>query len=1090
VTLSRSRRLAIAAALALGLSGVAATASGATGADPAKPVDTVKQRQLHSDARAFSNPVTQAKGARQAWFVQFRGQGAADAAQRAGGSARGVAAARSRTAQVRSVAARVLASARSADPKASSMFTVSNAIPGVGLMLDTAGVGAVTANPDVVKVSRIVPKTANNSNVAQLVRAMNVWRFSGTGEGVTVGIIDSGLDYTHADFGGRGTKAAYEAAHAQETSPAWLTSLPKKAKQKLAGGYDFVGDDYDANPNNVTYQPIPHPDNNPLDCADNGHGTHVAGTVAGYGVTKAGKTLKPKKLPKLNKKKLNGLRIGPGMAPRAQLFPLRVFGCAGSTDVVIPALDRALDPNGDGRFDDHLDILNLSLGADYAPADDPENAVIDELTAHGVLSVIAAGNNNDLTDTLGSPGNAESALTVASSVDSYQLRDGLKVNGPANVAGIAPGQMSAAYDWPNNGPSHAPVTGNVVTLSAANPDGCDPLTGADATAANGKVVWLTWDSNDATRRCGSAGRSANVKAKGAIGALFAGDLEPFAAGITGDTQIPVFQLTKAATAKLAPAAAAGTLNVTFDGALATSVPTYTKELTDTLSGFSSRGTHGSTSVVKPDVTAPGDTLTSAGVGTGNGPLVESGTSMATPTTAGVAALVKAAHPKWSPLKVKTTIMNTARHDLFTGQGRTGHRYGPARVGAGRIDAKGAVKNKVLAYVEGPHNPVSASFGVVEAPINGGAVTRTKQVTVTNYGKKSSKVTVSYEAINTQPGVSYSVSPSSVTVKPKKSKTVTVTMTVNPTALRRTIDPTMAVEQDNIFYGGTEPRQFVPDASGRLLVKPKGKPANRVPVYGSAKPTSATTASLSGSNLVISGQGVDTGGSTAADYHSQLSVLQLGATSPMLPTCEGDPADGCVSGVTDRSMDLQYVGAGSTNGTDGLLYFGISTYGDWASVGTNVIPFVDYSTDADAAFEFETYVQTIEGTDLLYAWTVNLANGHLVDLEPVNFAFADTDTNVFDNNVMIFGAFKGLLGVPTTGTLPITYQVGTVGWFSNLDETGVISYNAGTPTLGTSSPLYDDKGGTSIPLSGSGAADALVLHLHGKKGARAEVVHRP
>jgi subtilisin family serine protease len=1084
-------RLAVLTVLALGSTTAGVAASAAAGPDPAKPVGIAKQRTLHKDARSFTNPVTQAKGARQAWFVQFAGQGAADAAQRAGGSARGAAAARSRAAQVRSVSARVLTAARAADSKASSLFTVSNAIPGAGMMLDTAAVKAVVGNPNVVKVSRIVPKTAENSNVVQLVKALKTWKFSGNiGGGVTVGVIDTGLDYTHADFGGRGTAAAYDAAHAQETSPTWRQGLPKKGQKKVVGGYDFAGDDYQADPNSPAYQPIPHPDNNPLDC--NGHGTHVAGTAAGYGVTAGGKTLKPKKLTKLTGKKLQKMIVGPGMAPGASIFALRVFGCEGSTDVVIPALDRALDPNGDGFFDDHLDIVNMSLGSDYGPVDDPENAVVDELTRHGVLSVISMGNNGDLTDTGGSPGNAVSSLAAASSVDSYQLRDGLKVNGPAGVAGISPGQFSIAYDWPNNGPTHAPVTGTVVALSEpGNDDGCDPLSPADAAAVAGKVAWLTWDSNDATRECGSAGRSANVRAAGAIGAVFTGDVEPFAAGITGDAVIPVFQLTKDATAKLAPAVPTGTLNVTFDGGLAHTVPTYNNALTDTISGFTSRGPHGSIGVVKPDVAAVGDTVASAGVGTGNDVLVESGTSMAAPTTTGVAALVKAAHPKWSPLKVKTAIMNTARHDLFKGQGRTGPRYAPARVGAGRIDAAGAVKTKLLAYVSGANNPVSASFGVVEAPINGGTVTRTRQLTIRNLGKKTAKVSVSYEAINNQPGVSYSVSPSKVSIKSKRKKKVTVTMTVNPTALRRTIDPTMNAIQDNVFYADTEPRQFVPDASGRLLVKPKGKAPNRVPVYGSAKPTSKTTASLSGSNLVLAGNGVATGGTSSADYNSIVSVLQLGETSPQLPACtNGEPDDGCVAGPTDRSMDLQYVGAGSTNDTDvtdGTIYFGISTYGDWSSIGTSVIPFVDYSIGPD---DFETYVQIIDGTDLLYAWTVDLNANTLVDLQPVNFLFADTDSNVFDTNVITFGAFKANLGVAGTGSLPITYQAGTVGPFSFLDQTGVISYDAGTPTLGTGAELFDDQGGRSIALTGSGPAQALVLHLHGAKGARAEVVNRP
>ena len=74
---------------------------------------------------------------------------------------------------------------------------------------------------------------------------------------------------------------------------------------------------------------------------------------------------------------------------------------------------------------------------------------------------------------------------------------------------------------------------------------------------------LTFYNDDATRRCGSAGRAANVKNAGAIGAIFTSGLNVFGAGITGDADIPVFQLPKSETDKLQPAVTAGTLNVTF-----------------------------------------------------------------------------------------------------------------------------------------------------------------------------------------------------------------------------------------------------------------------------------------------------------------------------------------------------------------------------------------------------------------------------------------------------------------------------------------------------------------------------------------------
>ncbi len=104
----------------------------------------------------------------------------------------------------------------------------------------------------------------------------------------------------------------------------------------MVGGHDFVGDTYDANPTDPTYQPVPQPDPNPLDCA--GHGSHVSGTVAGYGVNANGSTFTGE-YSTLTSDALHAMKVGPGMAPQASLYALKVLGCAGSTDVVIPALD-------------------------------------------------------------------------------------------------------------------------------------------------------------------------------------------------------------------------------------------------------------------------------------------------------------------------------------------------------------------------------------------------------------------------------------------------------------------------------------------------------------------------------------------------------------------------------------------------------------------------------------------------------------------------------------------------------------------------------------------------------------------------------
>lgn len=1015
-------------------------------------------------------------------FVQLAGPGAADVAARSNGSARS---AQVRRDQVRRSAGAVLAAARRSDSSATTLFTVTNAVPGIGMRLDAAGLKAVADNADVVKISRLAAKTLSNANVAGLVKAVNTWNYNGnTGKGVKIGVIDTGLDYTHADFGGVGTSAAYDAAKANSTDPGWRDALPALAKAKIKGGYDFVGDDYDAN----DPASMPLPDTNPLDC--NEHGTHVSGTATGYGVGRSGRTFTGD-YTKLDRDRLLKMDIGPGMAPSAKLYALKVFGCQGSTNEVIPALDWALDPNGDGDFTDHLDIVNLSLGSDYGPADDPENAVVDEIAKHGVLSVIAMGNNGDLTDTGGTPGNAISSLAVASSVDALQQRDGIRVNAPSGVDGITAGQMSIAYDWPNNGPTKMPVTGDVVAIPGDNADGCEPFSAAETSAVAGKVVWLEWDDNDATRRCGSVGRSGNAQQAGAIGSIFTSGRDVFGSGITGSAVIPVFQLPKAGTDKLRPAVNAGTLNVTFDGALQGTIKDINNSISDTLSSFSSRGPHGSIGVVKPDVAAPGDTVSSAGMGTGNKVLTISGTSMATPVTAGVSALVQSAHRDWSPLLVKAAVMNTAGHDVWTGPSKTGHRYAPARVGSGRIDAKRAASTKVLAYASGRHNPVSASFGVVPAPVAGGTVTRTKKITVRNFDKTPVSVKLSYDAVNTQPGVSYSVFPTSLKLGKNGLKTATVTMKVNPSALRHTIDPTMAVKQTNRFYGEDQARQFVSDGSGHLLVTPTNKAALRVPVYGAAKPVSTTTASLTGDQIRLDGTGFAQGsGSTA--YKSLASVMELGARSGQLPICLDKQVGGCASSATDRGGDIQYAGAGSAGDA---TWFGISTWGDFADIGNVTIPFVDYDVDGDGTFDYETYLQDLPNTDLLYAFTQDLSSGDLVDLEPVNFENGDVDTNVFDSSVVLMPVYKDAIGVPIDGTSKeITYQAGTFSAFSGavVDSTDLVTYDAGSPSVSTGGPLYLDQGGSTIDVNhaGQAAASALVFHLHGAKGHRAEVVDLP
>ncbi len=169
--------------------------------------------------------------------------------------------------------------------EAEVLYTTHNALRGAAIEGDAQQIRQLAERDDVVKISKIIPKTASNAGSAIDTQSLASWTNTGhTGQGVRIAIIDTGIDYTHADFAGPGTAEAYQKAQESQELPAADSGLYDP--NKFVGGYDLAGDDYDAlNPEAST----PKPDSNPLDCQVNGHGTHVAGTAAGYGVGSDGK---------------------------------------------------------------------------------------------------------------------------------------------------------------------------------------------------------------------------------------------------------------------------------------------------------------------------------------------------------------------------------------------------------------------------------------------------------------------------------------------------------------------------------------------------------------------------------------------------------------------------------------------------------------------------------------------------------------------------------------------------------------------------------------------------------------------------------
>ncbi|WP_344882472.1 S8 family peptidase [Allokutzneria multivorans] len=1107
---TRSAAAVLAAVLAVGVTAGTAGAQAPITQDPlAKGVPAAKGLSAKSLQQKVEPRLAAANGKVTA-FIELDKAPAVDAfaetERKGAGKQQAKAAAQRAKDDTKKAADSVVGQLRSRDGGTRELYRTTNAVPGVVVQADAAKITELASRKDVRSVRTVVPKSRGNSNAVQLTRALQTWKSNGVlGDGVRVGIIDDGIDYTHATFGGPGTKEAYAAIDRDKANPAVFPT------PKVVGGIDLVGDKYDATGQNGSMTPVPDP--NPISCGT--HGTHVAGTTGGFGVNADGTAFKGDHN-KLTAKQLNEMRVGPGTAPRSLLYSIKVFGCDGSTDVTSQAMDWALDPDGDGDFTDRLDVVNMSLGSNFGGADDPDSLFVRKLVANGVLPVISAGNGGDLYDVGGSPGNTPEALTVASSRDAFVLRDGAEVAAPNTLVGVKAGQYSqdyAKYDTLD-------LTKPVVALSAAdNKDGCLAYSAADKAAVAGKFAWLEWDDNDATRKCGSAARANQAGAAGALGVVLSSNLEDFAAGIAGNATVPMFQFTGSVTKALRPALTAGTLEVKLGGYLRSSVSTTSPAINDTPSTFTSRSVH--SKIVKPDLSAPGDTIASALSGSGNQPLVISGTSMAAPHTSGVTALVRQAHPDWTPEEVKAAVMNTAGIEVRTGP--NGTVYAPNRVGTGRIDAKAALDNQVLAMVTDDPGAISASFGAVEVS---GPLSLTKNIKVVNKGVKPVEYRTSYQAATTIPGVSYELSAPTVKVGPRGVANFKVTLKItDPAALRKTVDSTVATTQLGVA------RQFLADASGRIVLTPSNGAVVplRLSVYAAPKPAADILAKdtllfqpgQEQGVLNLTGRGVNQGTGPQA-YRSLVSVLEMQARSDQLPDCGGSVTRNCTINETAKAGDLRYVGVGSTaplakmqgKPQDGVLAFGLVSWGNWANLGSNTQPFVSIDTTNDGRPEFETFATKLTGSDVWVATTVDLRKPlptggfTTVDIQPINGQFGDVDTNAFDSNVVVLPVTLKALGV--NGESPsakLTYRVGVAGYYrAPGDTTGTIDQiatpltfdplNPGLWVQGAGEPALSHlaQPGTALVVNRDAAAQAadkseglLLLHHHNATGKRAQVV---
>lgn len=510
----------------------------------------------------------------------------------------------------------------------------------------------VYASEEITTKSPKSPKSSELIKDEQLEAQMNtsisflgiekLWNEGIEGQGIKVAVLDTGIDADHPEFAGiyKGGKnfipnsSTYAKPRADDDASETLPSeRPTGTPEFNANGSSFY----------------------------TSHGTHVAGTIAAIGANEFG--IK-------------------GIAPKVDLYAYRVLGAYGSgaTSGIVKAIETAVI--------EEMDVINLSLGGGANTETDAGSFAINNAMMAGTIGVVATGNSGPNRGTMGTPATARLGIAVGNTTNPETM-----YNGEVN---ITVGDYNFTKQLPLMGTTFgknlaAQLQGEFDLVAIPGNGEVKDFEGIDV---EGKVALISRGS------IAFVDKIANAKANGAVATIihnFAGGTNaPDISGIfLGDSFdfLPTFDMSVTDGNAIRTALAGGTGKVSF-GKFASTTTTG-----DDVNSSSSRGPSTPNFDIKPDVTAPGTNIMSTI------PMYKSdfpnavydeayarktGTSMATPHIAGIAALVKQANPDWDAFDVKVALSNTAKV-LDTA------KYDVFSQGAGRVNAYAAAHPEILAY---------------------------------------------------------------------------------------------------------------------------------------------------------------------------------------------------------------------------------------------------------------------------------------------------------------------------------------------------------------------------------------------------------
>ncbi len=209
----------------------------------------------------------------------------------------------------------------------------------------------------------LAPTSAINGNYLKAIGVDKLHEQGFTGKGQVIAIIDTGVNYSFKGLGGTVDPKDAATVVNDET----MIEPGTFPNDKVIGGIDLSPSRFDNDRLVIKTDPDPH------NIRDN-HGTYVAAFAAGSA----------------------GNSFAPGVAPDAKIIAIKVSGGNGSgTSLIADAIDFALDPNQDGSIDDHVDVINMSLGTGFGAVFGlaAEQLAVERAAMLGVMVVAAAGND-------------------------------------------------------------------------------------------------------------------------------------------------------------------------------------------------------------------------------------------------------------------------------------------------------------------------------------------------------------------------------------------------------------------------------------------------------------------------------------------------------------------------------------------------------------------------------------------------------------------------------------------------------------------------------------------------------------------------